>query len=455
MNPVTLLSLIVANPLSKQIIKKLLEKDGETTKLDKLLMAYANGEDVDGEFKILYNLINTGLKAFGGREEELKEKLKDAYWRRGFVNVLRGIVDFGIRKPFVPGAPFLIVWDLTYACNLRCQHCYSTAGKPWKDELNTEEAMRSVDVLADAGVTALAFSGGEPLIRKDFFEIASYASKRGMFVAVATNGTMITRENAERMKECGVGFVQISLDGRKETHERFRGIKGIYDRVIEGIINARDAGLITCISTTATKLNAHDVPAIMDLAKELGVEWFMLYNFIPTGRGSFEIDLTPEEKEELLKELWRRLKTTEINFMSTAPYYARIAIQEESETIPTHFYNPRLEGRLKSLAEFIGGCGCGRFYVAMRANGDIEPCVFFPLKLANIRNFTSGDDFLKFWRENDVLRKLRDKDRIEICGECKFRYACGGCRARAYAYFKDYLKPDPGCIVANTLLARS
>ena len=132
MNPITLFSLIAANPLSKRAIKKLLEKDGETTRLDKLLKAYAYGEDVDGEFKVLRRLIDAGLKAFGGKEEELKERLRDAYWRRGFASVLRGIADFGVRKPFVPGAPFLVVWDLTYACNLRCQHCYSTAGKPWE-----------------------------------------------------------------------------------------------------------------------------------------------------------------------------------------------------------------------------------------------------------------------------------------------------------------------------------
>jgi len=446
MNIINIFSVIATNPVSKMAIKRLLKKENGVTKLEILLEKYSRGE-LSGEFRIIHKLIETGLKVFGGSEDELKEKLRDAYWRRGFINVIRGIAEFGIKKPFIPGSPFLVVWDLTYACNLRCKHCYSTAGKPWKDELNWKEAIKAVDILADAGVTAIAFSGGEPLLRKDFFDIAAHASSKGMFTAIATNGTLITKDVAEKMKKAGIGFVQISLDGTKQTHEDFRGVKGIYDKVINGIKNAKNEGLTVCISTTATKLNAFDIPSIMDLAEGLGVEWFMLFNFIPTGRGDFEIDLTAEEKERFLRELWKRLKTTGINFMSTAPYYARIAIQEESKIVPTHFYNPKLEGRLKSLAEFIGGCGCGRFYVAMRANGDIEPCVFFPLKLANVKEFESGKDFLRFWKENKILKDLRDKDKIEVCGKCRYRYVCGGCRARAYAYFGDYMKADPGCVI--------
>ncbi len=443
---------VVGNPITKKTIKHTLKRDKDgITKLEKYLLAYANDEELKNlEYKAVKKIIEVGLKTFGDENAEklLKERLRDAYWRRGFISVLRGLAEFGVRKPFVPGAPFLIVWDVTYACNLRCKHCYSTSGKPWRDELNTEEALKAIEIFADAGVTAIAFSGGEPLIRKDFFELAKAVSDHGMFAAVATNGTLLTKENVQKLKDLGVWFVQISLDGTKETHESFRGIKGIFDKVVEGIKNCVDAELITCISTTATKLNYQDIPKVMELAEELGVQWFMLYNFIPVGRGDFEMDLNAEEKEKLLRELWNRLKSTGINYMSTAPYYARVAIQEESNIVPTHFYNVNLPGKLKVLSEFIGGCGCGRFYLAMRANGNIEPCVFFPLKLANVKDFESGDDFLEFWKSNKVLEDLRDKDRIEICGECRYRYVCGGCRARAYAYFKDYLKPDPGCIIA-------
>ena len=444
---------IVNNPLSKAILKSALSKENGEVKLEKWLKAYAEGKEIKSiEFKMIKGLIKAGLKAFGGNEKELKERLKDAYWRRGFISVIRGLTYFGVKKPFVAGSPFLVVWDLTYLCNLKCKHCYATAGKPWKNELSTQEALKALDILADAGVTALAFSGGEPLMRKDFFKIASKANEHGMFVSVATNGTLLTKRNVKKLKECGVGFVQISLDGDKKHHEMFRGVEGIFEKVVDGIKNAVSEGITTCISTTATKLNYNAVFKVMDLAEELGVEWFMLFNYIPTGRGEFEIDLDAEEREILLKELWRRLNSTSVNFMSTAPYYARIAVQQKSDVMPTHFYNANLEGMY--LAEFIGGCGAGRFYIAMKANGDIQPCVFFPLKLANIREFNDGNDFLEFWKNNRILNDLRDKDSIEVCGECKYKYVCGGCRARAYAYFGDYKKPDVGCLIAKKMLKK-
>ena len=176
----------------------------------------------------------------------------------------------------------------------------------------------------------------------------------------------------------------------------------------------------------------------------------MLYNFIPTGRGKFisTNDLTPGEREEVLQMLWNQLrKGGKVNVLSTAPQFARVALEQEigynKKIVPTHFANPELSGRLVNLAEFIGGCGCGRFYCAIRANGDIEPCVFFPLKIGNIRD----DDFEQLWRTNTILTELRNKDLLEgNCGECEYRYFCGGCRARAYGYTGNYLAPDPGCI---------
>jgi radical SAM protein with 4Fe4S-binding SPASM domain len=394
--------------------------------------------------KTIEPVLRKGCEAFNITVNEMKEKFKDAYWRKGLANVIRGLAYFGVRRPFVPGAPFQVVWDVTYACNLRCKHCYATAGKAQPDELTTEEALEAIDKFDRLGVTILAFSGGEPLVRRDIFRLTSYAASKGIYVAMATNATLITKEMARKMKENGVSYVQISLDGKKETHETLRGIEGCYEKTIAGIRNCVKEGLFVNVSMTVTRYNYGDVPEVLDLCEELGVNWFMHYNFIPTGRGAYiiEADITPDQREKLLRMLYERNRDSRISILSTAPQFARIALQCGTGFIPTHFYNVEAGERLRQLAEFIGGCGAGRFYMAMKANGDIQPCVFFPLRVGNIREVDLED----LWLHNHVFEDLRSKDILEGCGDCSYRYYCGGCRARAYTYFGDYLKPDPGCI---------
>ncbi|MHA1209056.1 MAG: radical SAM protein [Candidatus Freyarchaeota archaeon] len=400
--------------------------------------------------------VRRGAKAFDVGEEDIKEKLSDVYWRRGLADVVRGVAKFGARRPFVPSAPFLVVWNYTWLCNLRCKHCYASAGKAHTDELSSREALDTVGKLADAGVTIIAFSGGEPLMRRDFFDTLQAAHDHGIFTAIATNGTLMTREVTKRIKDSGAGYVQISLDGAKpETHDDFRGVPGAYERTIKGIRNCVEQGVFVEVSTTGTKYSYKEIPDIIDLCERLGVDWWMLFNFVPSGRGRFivENDLTPEEREEVLRYLWQRLKSNgKVEVLSTAPQFARVSLQMEEDAklkagdneviIPTHFYNPRLHGQLVNLSEFIGGCGAGGFYCALDPDGTITPCVFFPLKVGNIRD----DDFEDMW-DNPVFWELRDRDKLKgHCGRCEYRYVCGGCRARAYGYFGDYLAPDPGCI---------
>lgn len=400
--------------------------------------------------KAIGSVLRTGGKTFGVNSEALKEKFSHPSWRKGLANVLTGIATFGVHRPFITGAPFLVVWDITYACNLKCKHCYADAGKSLDGELTTEEVKMGIDKLSNSCVPIIAFSGGEPLVRKDIFELTNYAHDKGIYVSIATNGTLINKEKAQEMRDNGVRFVQISLDGASaETHDGFRGIKGVFDKTIKGIEHCVDQGFFLNIATTATHYNYEEIPKIMDLCEDFGVNWFMIYNFVPTGRGSFisENDLTPMEREDLLKLLWEKLKNgSNVNVLSTAPQFARVALEsemgEDKKIVPTHFANPELGGELVNLAEFMGGCGCGRLYCAIRPNGDIEPCVFFPLTIGNIKN----DDFEELWRNNTILSDLRNKDILEgNCGECNYRYYCGGCRARAYGYTGNYLASDPGC----------
>ncbi len=454
MDKLSLFMHLVNNPLTKKSLQSLTaycEKDKKNRLEVAIELALGYRKDACWKCKLAAKtvepVLQKGAEAFNVTMDELKEKFKDAYWRRGLVSVIKGLAYFGVQKPFVPGAPFQVVWDVTYACNLHCKHCYATAGKRLKDELTTEEAMDTIDKFDRLGVTIISFSGGEPLVRKDIFDLTSYAAEKGIYVALATNGTLISEEVAKKMKESGVGYVQISLDGTKETHEAFRGIKGCFDRTIEGIKNAVKYGFFVNVSMTVTHHNYNEVKDVVKICEKLGVDWFMHYNFIPVGRGRniVELDITPEEREELLRYLYNKNKSSNISLLSTAPQFARVALQCESEFIPTHFYNVHAGERLRQLAEFIGGCGAGRFYMSMRANGDIQPCVFFPLKIANIRDL-DAKELEDLWINNRVFRELRNKDLIEGCGNCSYRYYCGGCRARAYNYFGDYLKPDPGCI---------
>ncbi|MEM0101476.1 MAG: SPASM domain-containing protein, partial [Candidatus Methanomethyliaceae archaeon] len=289
---------------------------------------------------------------------------------------------------------------------------------------------------------------GEPLIRKDILELVKFAKDNNLYVAIATNGILLTKEKCKELKNAGVEYLQISLDGAKAlTHDTFRGVSGIFDKTIEGIKNAVNEGFFVNIATTVTNHNFLEIPEIIDLCETLGVNWFMMYNFVPTGRGKciVETDLKPEEREELLKKLWNKLKNSKVSVLSTAPQFARVALQTENpDIIPTHFYNPELHGELKSLSNFIGGCGAGRFYIAINPNGDITPCVYFPLVVGNLLN----SNLEELWIELKEFKELRNRNLLEPhCGICEYRFVCGGCRARAYGYFENYLAPDPGCIL--------
>jgi len=467
------------NPVTRNVLKALSKncsKDG-SSRLEVALELYVGVRknaclSCRVSRNLLYPILSVACRVFGITETQLKDKFKDAYWRRGLVNVLKGIAWFGVRHPYVPGAPFQVVWNITRACNLKCVHCYENAGTMGKDELTTEDAIRGIDILADAGVLILAFSGGEPTIRPDILQLIKHASERGIYTAIATNALLLSsRKKIQEFKKAGLQFAQISLDGKDpETHDRFRGVPGAFEKTVQGIKNCVAEGLFVEVAATGTRFNMKEVPDMIDFAHKLGANWFMLYNFVPTGRGIdiIESDLSPDEREDILKLCWNKMKVAGIDVLSTAPQFARIAQEIEARpvlmrddgvtalalqgdvdthVVPTHFYNPKLSGQLQKLADFIGGCGAGRFYLSLEPNGDIFPCVFFPheetMKVGNLFK----DDFEDIWRHSKLFWAIRNKDKLkENCGSCQYRYTCGGCRARAYNYFKDILAPDPGCI---------
>ena len=400
-------------------------------------------------------LIKRSAEIFGVDTKEVLEALKQPFFRRGIRNTLEGIAEFGVQTPQTTAAPFLVVWQFTNACNLRCKHCYANATpKPKPEELTTKEAKDFIDEMAEDGVVAIAFSGGEPLMRKDFFEVASYAKKKDFYVAVATNGTLITPRIAKKLKRC-VHYVEVSLDGVEKTHDSLRGIHGAFRRSVTGIRNCVSEELDVGIAPTITRYNLKEIPDLLEFAKKLKVNRFITFNFIPTGRGKsmLDKDLTPEEREKMLKFLYSKL--LEKNYpdvLSTSPQYSRISIKTAREdpdapVLPTHFAGKQardaLKGKTKTLSSFIGGCGAGRLYCSIQPNGDVWQCVFLPIKVGSIRERS----FKEMWMNNPVFRELRDRSKLKgFCKVCPFRDVCGGCRARAYGYFGDIQAPDPGCI---------
>ena len=413
------------------------------------------------------------------RKQFIQDRYRDA-WLKGFGLMMKGIKKYGIQVPFTPAGPFEIVWNFTYLCNLRCKHCYEDAGGGKRRELSTDEAKQVIDVLskiAGIGLPALSFSGGEPLARKDFFELAAYAKRRIPYVSVASNGTLITKDNAKKLKEAGIEYVEISIDGASSrTHDEFRGVPGAFEKAIQGVKNCAEEGIDTCIATVIHRDNLAEAEKILQLAKELNVR-FMHFNYIPTGRAKVhvELDLTPEERLHVLEmigkeiiRLYLRAKEEEIKkgksnvkvdkFFSTCPQYASVT-KELSERYGEKFMveaHYAAKKGVENVANFLGGCGAGRLYCAVEPNGDIKPCVFFPTNSNTVLGNILKDDFEEIWGNHPLLWQLRRRDDLEKyivngrevgCGSCPDKYICGGCRARAYSYFNGNVKaPDIGCI---------
>ena len=395
-------------------------------------------------------------KGLGFKRAKVEKLLTDRYARNAVLNLVESFAYFGIKKPMSLNAPFLVVWDFTHKCNLQCKHCYSNSGAVQEEELTTEQALAVVDQLADAHVTALAFSGGEPLTRTDFFQVARYAADRGLYVSLASNGTLLTKENVRKVKEAKINYIDVSIDGAcAKTHDDFRGVPGAFNKAVEGLKNCVEADLCVCIATTVGKNNMAELPAIIDLAEKIHAERFTYFNFIPTGRGKAHLDqdLSAQEREQVMRYLLNRMsagcKTT---ILATAPQLARVALQcqgpsgtGEVTLSLAHMQTVKVTKKAVPLGEFIGGCGAGRLYCSISPQGDVHPCVFLPANVGNLKT----EKFKNIWLNAPLFEAFRNRANLKgSCGKCEYKFICGGCRARSAAYNNgDMLNGDPGCLM--------
>jgi heme b synthase len=336
----------------------------------------------------------------------------------------------------------LVAWEVTRTCNLACIHCRAAAlDRPYENELNTEECFRLMDDIAAVASPIIILTGGEPLLRPDIFEIASYGTKKGFHMTMAVNGTLLTSKMAHRMIKAGIQRISISLDGATaDSHDAFRQVQGAFEGALEGVSKAREAGLDFQINTTITRQNLHELPAIQELVVSLGAVAHHIFLLVPMGRGKdlTEQSIDAKQYEKTLHWFYEQKGKVPLQLKATcAPHYYRILRQRaKAEGREVNFHTFGLDAVSRGC---LGGVG----FSFISHLGQVQPCGYLEIDCGNIREKPFGE----IWRNSPIFNNLRDFKKYEgKCGRCKYVHVCGGCRARAYEATGNYLGPEPLCL---------
>jgi radical SAM protein with 4Fe4S-binding SPASM domain len=370
---------------------------------------------------------------------------------RGMVNTARSVAEFGLTVPQRWGAPLFAVWNFTNQCNLNCRHCYQDSGhKALANELTLEEKLDVVDQMGEMYVAMVAIAGGEPTLSRDLLPVLQRCRKHGMHTSVATHGGTITPKLAAQLAEAGAKYIEISLDSvHPEKHDAFRGQPGMWQRSVNGMRNVvAQEGLRLGIAMCIHQGNIDEVEDMLRFAVDIGAGCLAHFNFIPVGRGleMVEGDINPRQREKLLRTLNDWMQSGKIGVISTAPYFGRVCLAHAPIEGKQTCSHAGAGGGLKAkvVAKYLGGCGAGRTYICIEPDGTITPCVYIPHRvLGNVRQRRLEDIF----RHNEFWDLLCDRNRrLHHCEVCEFKNYCGGCRARADAYFGELNAGDPGCV---------
>ncbi|MBM4036472.1 MAG: radical SAM protein [Planctomycetes bacterium] len=348
----------------------------------------------------------------------------------------------------------IVVWNTTQRCNLACAHCYLDAkDRASREELTTEEGAALVDDVAAMRCPVLLFSGGEPLMRPDVFELGRRAIAKGVRAVLSSNGTLVTPELARRIAEVGFSYVGVSVDGTAATHDQLRRKKGALDAALTGIRNCLAAGVKAGIRFTLNRRNAADLDAVLDLVEQHGVPRFCLYHLVYAGRGREMVndDLAPAETRRTIEHLldrtrdWHR-RGVETEVLTTDNHADGILIEQRVAA--------EAPGRLADVRELLvrhGGCSAGTKMANVDARGNVHPCQFWShVTLGNVRE----RPFSAIWGDesNGLLAKLRHKAQHlkgPRCSRCRYSDICGGCRIRAEVVQGDPWADDPACFLAE------
>ncbi|MBI4644863.1 MAG: 12,18-didecarboxysiroheme deacetylase [Deltaproteobacteria bacterium] len=348
----------------------------------------------------------------------------------------------------------VVVWNITRACNLKCVHCYAKATfGPAADELTHEEGLALLRDFKDFGVPVVLFSGGEPLMRPDLFELVKFTVAHGMRAVISTNGTLITPDVARRLKDLGLSYVGISLDGTEATHDRFRGEPGSFAKAMAGVTNCQKAGLKVGLRFTISRLNFQEAPAIFDLVEEYNIPRICFYHLVYAGRGTKLVEeaLTYDQTRALvdlicartrrLFDSGRQVEVLTVDNHADGPYLYLKLLQED----------PRRAAEVLALLQMNEGNSSGRGIGCVSWDGEVYADQFWRHhSFGNVRRRR----FSEIWTDmtDELMARLKDKKRYVTgrCAECRWLDVCAGnFRVRAEALTGDLWAPDPACYLTD------
>ncbi len=336
----------------------------------------------------------------------------------------------------------MIAWEVTRSCNLNCIHCRAASRLgPYPGELSSEKCLSLIDEISAVASPVIILTGGEPLLRPDIFDLASYGTKKGLRMVMATNGTLVDQSTVRKMITSGIQRVSVSIDGPDaESHDAFRSQPGAFAGAMRGIEAMKAAGMEFQINTTITTANLREIKLIHDLALKLGAAAHHIFLLVPTGRGKDLASqaITAADYEETLQWFYEESLTCAIQLKATcAPHYFRIMHQNRAKGA-----RPVKKER-GHLHESTKGCLGGISFCFISHTGQVQPCGYLELDCGNVQK----QSFAEIWEKSAIFSNLRDYGKYGgKCGRCEFIKVCGGCRARAFEATGDYLAEEPLCL---------
>lgn len=325
----------------------------------------------------------------------------------------------------------IISWNTTNQCNLSCPHCYRDAGANLEQELNTMEAKKMLDQIKAANFHLMIFSGGEPLLREDIFELMGYASKIGLRPVIGTSGGLIDAKKAKKLKEAGVLAAGISLDSvEAKKHDQFRGEIGLFAKVENAFKELKKVGIPFQTHMTVMDWNLDELEAVIEYSAQVGAKAAHIFFMVPTGRAAYieENAISKKEYQQAIERIMIKSKEVKIEVKPVcAPQFIAVADQLNIKT------------------RFSSGCLAGTSYCIVNPIGDVQPCAYLDLKVGNVKE----SNFKTIWETSGILNEIRTLDWQGKCCSCKYGSNCRGCRARAYYYSGDYMEADPFCSISN------